>query len=91
MKKNKSSRFKKQVDNFLFDHYIIKTVLHYMFGFLVATIAAAVFAFEAYFAAFLPPALQNERGASGLHPQNDRFLRELSAGDRDAVIVFYRI
>ena len=57
MKKNKSLRFKKQVDNFLFDHYIIKTVLHYMFGFLVATIAAAVFAFG--FSCFTTPANEN--------------------------------
>ena len=54
MVKKKYLRFKKQVENFLFDHYIIKTVLHYLFGFLVAAIAAAVFAFG--FACFTTPA-----------------------------------
>ena len=53
MVKKKSSRLKKQIENFLFDHYIIKTVLHYAFGFLVAAIAAAVFAFG--FACFTTP------------------------------------
>ena len=57
MVKKKSSRLKKQIENFLFDHYIIKTVLHYAFGFLVAAIAAAVFAFG--FACFTTPANDN--------------------------------
>ena len=57
MVKKKSSRLKKQIENFLFDHYIIKTVLHYVFGFLVAAIAAAVFAFG--FACFTTPANDN--------------------------------
>ena len=57
MVKKNSSRLKKQIENFLFDHYIIKTVLHYVFGFLVAAIAAAVFAFG--FACFTTPANDN--------------------------------
>ena len=57
MVKKKYLRFKKQVENFLFDHYIIKSILHYLFGFLVAAIAAAVFAFG--FACFTTPAKDN--------------------------------
>ena len=54
MIKKKSQRIKKQIENFLFDHYIIKTVLHYIGGFVVAAIAAAVFAFG--FSCFTTPA-----------------------------------
>ena len=54
MIKSKRARLKKQIDNFLFDHYIIKTVLEYMGGFFVAAVAAAVFAFG--FSCFTTPA-----------------------------------
>lgn len=57
MVKKKYLRFKKQVENFLFDHYIIKTVLHYFFGFLVAAVAALIFAFG--FSCFITPANQD--------------------------------
>ena len=57
MIKKKSQRIKKQIENFLFDHYIIKTVLHYLGGFMVAAIAAAVFAFG--FSCFTTPADSN--------------------------------
>ncbi len=57
MVKKKYLRFKKQVENFLFDHYIIKTVLHYFFGFLVAAVAALIFAFG--FSCFITPASQD--------------------------------
>ena len=57
MQKKKSLRFKKQIENFLFDHYIIKTILHYVSGLLVAAISAAVFAFG--FACFTSPANSN--------------------------------
>ena len=57
MIKKKTLRIKKQVENFLFDHYIIRTVLHYMGGFLVAAIAAAIFAFG--FSCFTTPAVSN--------------------------------
>ena len=57
MVQKKSSRLKKQIDNFLFDHYIVKSVLHYLGGFMVAAIAAAVFAFG--FACFTTPASDN--------------------------------
>ena len=35
---------------------------------------------------FLPPALRNERGASGLHQPDDRFVRGMSAGDLRRVL-----
>ena len=54
MVNKKAARFKKQIENFLFDHFIIKTILHYLGGFMVAAIAAAVFAFG--FSCFTTPA-----------------------------------
>ena len=57
MVKKKTLRIKKQIENFLFDHYIIRTVLHYIGGFMVAAIAAAVFAFG--FSCFTTPATSN--------------------------------
>ena len=54
MIKKKALRFRKQLDNFLFDHYIIKTILHYLGGFAVAAICAAIFAFG--FSCFTTPA-----------------------------------
>ena len=40
MVKTKTARIKKQIENFLFDHYIFKTVLEYLAGFFIAAIAA---------------------------------------------------
>ena len=57
MIKKKTQRLKKQIDNFLFDHYVIKTVLHYLLGFLVASVAAVIFAFV--FSCFITPADQD--------------------------------
>ena len=57
MVKKKSQRIKKQVDNFLFDHYIFKTVLDYLASFLVAATSAVIFAFG--FACFTTPAEPN--------------------------------
>ncbi|MBP5574167.1 MAG: YitT family protein [Bacilli bacterium] len=57
MVKKKSQRLRKQVDNFLFDHYIFKTVLDYFFCFIVAAISAVIFAFG--FACFTTPAESN--------------------------------
>ena len=54
MMKRKVARIRKQIDNFMFDHYVFKTVLDYMLGFFVAAISAAVFAFG--FACFTTPA-----------------------------------
>ena len=55
--KRKVARIRKQIDNFMFDHYILKTVLDYIVGFLIATAAAAIFAFG--FACFVSPADPN--------------------------------
>ena len=57
MIKSKRARIRKQIDNFLFDHYIFKTVLDYLGGFFIAAIAAAVFAFG--FSCFTTPADPN--------------------------------
>ena len=56
MIKSRRARIKKQIDNFLFDHYIFKTVLDYLGGFFVAAIAAAIFAFG--FSCFTTPAVE---------------------------------
>ena len=53
MVKKKRERIKKQVDNFLFDHYIFKMVLDYFASFLVAATSAVIFAFG--FACFTTP------------------------------------
>ena len=57
MIKKKSQRLKKQIDNFLFDHYIIRNILHYIGGFAVAAVAAAIFAFG--FSCFTSPSNPN--------------------------------
>lgn len=56
MIKSRRTRLKKQIDNFLFDHYIFKTVLVYLGGFFIAAVAAVVFAFG--FACFTTPAAE---------------------------------
>lgn len=57
MIKSRRARIRKQIDNFLFDHYIIKNILVYMGGFFIATIAAVVFAFG--FSCFTTPAVED--------------------------------
>ena len=57
MIRKKSQRFKKQVDNFMFDHYIFKSVLDNFVSFLYAAIASLIFAFG--FACFTTPADPN--------------------------------
>ena len=54
MIRKKSQRIRKQIDNFMFDHYIFKAVLDNFITFLYAAIAALVFAFG--FACFTTPA-----------------------------------
>ena len=54
MIKKKSARVKKQIENFMFDHYIFKNVMHYVFGILIAAVSAVIFAFG--FACFTTPA-----------------------------------
>lgn len=45
MTKRKIQRWKKQIENFMFDHYRLKTVLDYVYGFLVAAFSALIFGF----------------------------------------------
>ena len=54
MIKKKAQRIRKQIDNFMFDHYIFKTVIEYIASFFVAALAALIFAFG--FACFTTPA-----------------------------------
>ena len=54
MVKKKSYRFKKKIENFMFDHYIFRNVIHYLGGFLIAAISAVIFAFG--FSCFTTPA-----------------------------------
>ena len=56
MIKTKSTRIKKQIENFLFDHYIFKTVLEYLAGFFIAALAALIFAFG--FSCFTSPSIE---------------------------------
>lgn len=56
MIKTKTARIKKQIENFLFDHYIFKTVLEYLAGFFIAAIAALIFAFG--FSCFTSPSIE---------------------------------
>ena len=57
MVKTKTARIKKQIDNFLFDHYIFKTVLEYLGGFFIAAVAALIFAFG--FSCFTSPSTED--------------------------------
>ena len=57
MVKKKSQRLKKQIDNFMFDHYIFKSAIDYFVSFCYAAISAAIFAFG--FACFTTPVQPN--------------------------------
>ena len=54
MVKKKSYRLKKKIENFMFDHYIFRNVIHYLGGFLIAAFSAVIFAFG--FSCFTTPA-----------------------------------
>ena len=54
MIKKKAQRIRKQIDNFMFDHYIFKTVIEYLASFFIAAVAALIFSFG--FACFTTPA-----------------------------------
>ena len=58
MIKKKAQRIRKQIDNFMFDHYIFKTALEYLASFFIAAVAALIFAFG--FATFTNPADPND-------------------------------
>ena len=57
MIRKKRQRIKKQIDNFMFDHYIFKAVLDNAGSFFIAALAALIFAFG--FACFTTPADPN--------------------------------
>ena len=86
MVRKKRQRIKKQIDNFMFDHYIFKSVLDYVVSFLFAAIAARVFAFG--FSCFTTPADDNgfilaTGGVSGLS-QIIALVVELITGSAEA-------
>ena len=86
MIKKKKERIRKQIDNFMFDHYIFKSVLDYLVSFLIATFSAALFAFG--FACFTTPAFKNgfvlaTGGVSGLS-QIIALIIELISGSAEA-------
>ena len=93
MVKKKGQRIRKQIDNFLFDHYIFKTVLDYLAGFLVATVSAAIFAFG--FSCFTTPVDSNgfvlaTGGVSGV-AQVIALIVELVTGSAEARIIIQSI
>ena len=53
MIKKKSQRLRKQIDNFMFDHYIFKSAIDNFISFFYAAVAAAIFAFG--FSCFTTP------------------------------------
>ena len=93
MIRKKSKRIKKQIDNFLFDHYIFKGFLDYLIGFLYAAISAVVFAFG--FACFTTPQASNgfvlaTGGVSGI-AQMIALVVELVTGSAEARIIIQSI
>ncbi|NLB48751.1 MAG: YitT family protein [Erysipelotrichia bacterium] len=58
MSKKRRQRWKKQIENFMFDHYRLKAVLDYLLGFLVATVSAVIFAFG--FSCFVTPSVPGD-------------------------------
>ena len=59
----KTERIKKKINNYLFDHYVIRTTLSHVGSFFTALIASFIFAFG--FTAFITPAIVD--GVEGLH------------------------
>ena len=57
MIRKKSQRIKKQIDNFMFDHYIFKAVLDNAGSFFISALSALIFAFG--FSCFTTPADPN--------------------------------
>lgn len=81
----KTQRFKKQLENFMFDHYIFKGVLENIGLFLISVLAAAIFAFG--FACFITPTTSNgfvlaTGGVSGVS-QIISLIIELSTGSTE--------
>lgn len=59
----KSERLKKKINNYLFDHYVLRVILSHASSFFFAAIASFIFAFG--FVAFISPAIVE--GVEGLH------------------------
>ena len=59
----KSERLKKKINNYLFDHYVLRVILSHGSSFLFALVASFIFAFG--FVAFISPAIVD--GVEGLH------------------------
>lgn len=86
MIQKKHKRIRKQIDNFLFDHYILKTSIEYVISFFYAAISALIFAFG--FACFTTPANPNDfvlatGGVSGVN-QIIALIVELISGSPEA-------
>ena len=93
MIRKKSQRVKKQIDNFLFDHYIFKGVLDYLVGFFYAAVAAALFAFG--FACFTTPQASDgfvlaTGGVSGI-AQTIALVVELISGSSESRIIIQSV
>ena len=59
----KSERLKKKINNYLFDHYILRVIISHGASLIVAIVASLIFAFG--FTAFITPAIVD--GVEGLH------------------------
>ena len=93
MIQKKSKRIRKQIDNFLFDHYILKTSIDYLISFFYAAIAALIFAFG--FACFTTPANPDDfvlatGGVSGIN-QIIALIVELITGSSEARTVILSV
>ena len=93
MIQKKHKRIRKQIDNFLFDHYILKTSIEYIISFFYAAISALIFAFG--FACFTTPADPNDfvlatGGVSGIN-QIIALIVELISGSPEARTIILSI
>ena len=61
--KTKYKRWKEKANNFMFDHYIIKRVLHELHGGFFAVLAGLIFAFG--FCTFISPSVPGASGVEG--------------------------
>lgn len=58
-------KFKKKVDNFMYDHFYLKRVLHEVNGFFLGTISAFLYAFG--FCCFVTPVLESINASETFH------------------------
>jgi len=93
MVRKKSQRLRKQIDNFMFDHYIFKGALDYLVGFFYAAVAALIFAFG--FSCFTTPQASDgfvlaTGGVSGLS-QMIALIVELVSGSSESRIIIQSV